>query len=80
MSDADLLRWIGELDKRQQSGERTDLASDEARSGKSAEKTARTIGISRSKVEKTRTVLDHGNAFDRLDPASTIYLPIGLKQ
>ena len=60
VTDADLLRWIGELDKRRQSGERTDLATGVARSlPRSSEETAEAVGTTRGKVEKARTVLDH---------------------
>lgn len=57
LTDADIVRLVSELDKRRQKGERTDLASSEAKStGKSAEDTAKVIGTSRSKVEKVRTI------------------------
>ena len=55
------------VDERKQQGERTDLknnlASCEAKSkqSKSADQTAKTVGISRAKVERTRAVLDHAD-------------------
>jgi len=61
MTDADILRYIEAVDKRKKSGERTDLASLEAKSGKSAKETAEIIGTSTTKVEKARTILDHAD-------------------
>lgn len=61
ISDADLTRWIGEMDKRKAQGERTDLAPDGAKSGKSAAETAALIGISTRRVERVRTVIDHAD-------------------
>jgi hypothetical protein len=69
MTDADLLRCVEALDKRDSHG--GDRKSDEAKikaqgcalieQGKSAEATAATLGISPRKVEQTRTVLDHAD-------------------
>jgi len=58
LTDADIVRLVKELDKRRSKGERTDLASSEAKStqGKSADITAEAIGTSRSKVEKVRAI------------------------
>jgi ParB-like chromosome segregation protein Spo0J len=61
LGDAELARYVAMLDKRRQSGERTDLAQDCARSGKSAEATAEILGVSPRKVEQVRTVLDHAD-------------------
>jgi len=61
LTDADILRLVVALDKRKQSGERTDLASSEARLGKSAEATAELLGASRAKVERTRAVIDYAD-------------------
>jgi len=58
LEDKDIFQCIAVLDKRMQSGERTDLAQDCARSGKSSESTAKTLGISARKVEQARTVWD----------------------
>lgn len=72
LSDADMLRWIAEVDKRKTAQERAamagrpkageNLASSEAKFNrqerKSAQQTADIVGTSRAKVEKARTVLD----------------------
>jgi len=43
-------------------GTRTDLAPDGAKSsGKSADTTAKVVGLAPRKVERVRTVLDHGD-------------------
>lgn len=60
-TDAMILRFVELLDKRKQQGERNDLASRDAKSGKSAEDTAVVVGTSPRKVEKARTILDHGD-------------------
>jgi hypothetical protein len=59
MTEADLLRCIEAVDRRKQQGERSDIASCEAKlpQGKSAQKTAEIVGTSRAKVERARTVL-----------------------
>jgi len=65
LSDEELLRCWQELDKRRQSGERTDLAQpcarspEDGRAPKSAAATAELLGISQRKGEQIRTVLDH---------------------
>jgi hypothetical protein len=62
-TDAEIIRCIEVLDRRKQQGQRTDLASIEAKSeasGKSAQETAKLMGTSRAKVERARTVLYHG--------------------
>ena len=63
VSQADIFRWVGEVDKRRKQGERTDLASIEAKlvTGKSAEHTAQIVGVSKATVERARTVLDHAD-------------------
>lgn len=61
LTDADILRCVAELDKRKVVGRPEKLASREANFGKSAEDTAETIGTSRVKVEKARTILDHAD-------------------
>lgn len=72
MTDADIIRCIDVLDKRGKRGgdhgnqhtqPKEAKASCEAKpeQGKSAETTASTLGISRAKVERTRTVLDHAD-------------------
>ncbi|MGI5067071.1 ParB/RepB/Spo0J family partition protein [Treponema putidum] len=55
LSDAELLKILQTLDQLKQAG-RIALDSDKKSSGKSAEITAQKIGVSRSKVEKARTV------------------------
>jgi ParB family chromosome partitioning protein len=64
LTDADIERLVETIDKRKQRG--GDRKSEEAKSkasndaiDKSAQETAKTIGISKDKVEKTRTILDH---------------------
>ncbi len=61
LTDADILRLVAICDQRRKSGERTDLASSEARLGKSAENTAEKIGTSRAKIEKARRVIDQAD-------------------
>jgi len=67
LTDADLLRCIEALDRRKQQGERTDLASPDAKlaSGtsrrKSAVATAKMVGTSQTKVERGRTVLAYAD-------------------
>ncbi|MBN1843067.1 MAG: ParB N-terminal domain-containing protein [Deltaproteobacteria bacterium] len=61
LTDADLLRCIEAVDERKPKGQRTDLASSEAKSGKSAEQTAKIVGTSKTKVEKARTLLDYAD-------------------
>lgn len=63
LTDAELANCVKELDKRKRQGERTDLAPSKAKSvpGKSAETTADLLGTSRQKVEKVRTILEHGD-------------------
>jgi hypothetical protein len=63
LTDAEVYRVTLEIDRRMKSGERTDLASSEARSHKSAEDTASKIGASRAKVEAVRTIEDHADKF-----------------
>jgi ParB-like chromosome segregation protein Spo0J len=68
LSDAELWKCMQWMDKRKErggdqgrdGGKFQPKASNEA-NGKSAEKTAETLGISRAKVEKARTVMDHGD-------------------
>ena len=60
LTGADILRWVGELDKRQTAGRKPkELASLDANFGKSADRTAETIGTSTRKVEKARAILDY---------------------
>ncbi len=68
LSDAELLNCLAELDKRKHRGIQgnSQLATGVA-NGKSAEKTAELLGVSRGKIEKLRTVNDH--APDRLKAA-----------
>lgn len=59
MSDADLFRWIAELDKRKKPGPASSTSTDVKPSGRSSQQTAQTIGTSSAKVEKSRTIIDH---------------------
>lgn len=60
LTDAELINCLSQLDKIKVAG-RKKLASTEADSkGKSAEKTAELLGISRAKVERLRAVNAHG--------------------
>lgn len=63
LTDGEMLSCLSELDKLKQKGERSDLASSEAKldKGKSADATAKALGTSRSKIEKARTVQDHAD-------------------
>ena len=56
LTDAELLRCLSELDKRKKLGRPKGGGVD---LGKSAEATAKVLGISRSKVERLRAVADH---------------------
>ncbi|MFA6717088.1 MAG: ParB N-terminal domain-containing protein [Victivallales bacterium] len=66
LTDSELLTCLTELDKRMSKAEagakRWEQASNEACSGKSAEKTAELLGVSRAKVERLRTVSEHAPA------------------
>jgi ParB family chromosome partitioning protein len=63
LSDSELVACVVELDKRMSKAEagakRWEQASHEASSGKSAEKTAELLGVSRAKIERIRTVMDN---------------------
>lgn len=61
MTDAELAKCIAIVDKRKPQGARTDLASSEAKSGKSSEATAKIVGTSKAKVEKVRSILAKGD-------------------
>jgi len=61
LSDADLLRWIQEVDKRKSAGRPQKSAQPCANSGKSAEATAAVVGVSARKVEQARTVIDQAD-------------------
>jgi protein gp37 len=56
-----IVRAIDALDRLKPAGQRTDLASVEARSGKSAAETAETLGVSRAQVERVRAVQSSEN-------------------
>ena len=67
LTDAEIVRCIEVLDRRkerggdhgnQYTGGKVAIASNEA-IGKSAKETAKVVGISRAKVERTRTILEH---------------------
>ena len=57
LTDAELLRCLSELDKRKKAGRPKNGSTDP---GKSADRTASLLGISRAKVERLRAVADHG--------------------
>lgn len=61
LTDEELWGCVRELDKRKIAGRRSELASREANSGKSAAATADLLGISRAKVEKIRAISDHAS-------------------
>jgi len=61
LTDAELLACISELDKRKRVGRPEKTPSREGISGESAENTAKLLNISRAKVERLRTVKDHGS-------------------
>lgn len=59
LTDADICRFVMEIDRRKKQGERSDLTSTDAKSGRSSQHTAEVVGTSSSKVEKIRTVVEH---------------------
>ena len=61
MTDADILNCVQILDKRKTKSEAGAMKGKQTLDGVSSETTAKTIGVSRSKVEKARTVLDHAD-------------------
>ena len=61
MTDADILRCVQVLDKRKAEGRPKKTTSNEVISGRTSGKTAKIVGTSKTKVEKVRTVLDHGD-------------------
>ena len=63
LTDAEIVNCVATLDQRQTAGRHKKLASSEANfpTGKSAERTATILGVSRNKIEKARTVLRHGD-------------------
>ena len=62
LTDAELLRCLSALDKRKKTG----ISKGNVELGKSAERTARLLGISRSKVERLRSIADHAPATIKL--------------
>ncbi len=62
LTDAEIVNCVKTLDQLRTVGRPNKLASCEANSekGKSAERTAAVLGVSRSKVEKVRTILKYG--------------------
>ncbi len=75
LSDADLLRWIAEVDKRKSRG--GDRKSQEAKSiaqpcaiDRSSEQTAAVVGTSARKVEQARTVIDQADEETKAKVAS----------
>ena len=63
LTDAEIVNCVATLDQRQTAGRHKKLASLEANfpTGKSAERTATILGVSRAKVERVRTILKHGD-------------------
>ena len=55
LTDAELLRCLSELDKRKKTGP----SKDNTERGKSSERTARLLGVSRTKIERLRSIADH---------------------
>ena len=55
LTDAELLRCLSELDKRKKTGH----SKDNTERGKSSERTARLLGVSRTKIERLRSIADH---------------------
>ena len=62
ITDDELLACVNALDSRKKIGNPGKTAPDGAIPGRSSETTARLLGISRSKVERIRSVNDHGSA------------------
>ncbi len=65
LTDADVLRWVSELDKRRKHGgdrKSDDFNATPVAMKRSAEETAAALGVNRGKIEKARTVLDHADA------------------
>ncbi len=60
LSNDELLKCLTELDKRKSVGRPDKTATNMAIKGRSSEHTAELLGISRGKVEKLRTIKDHG--------------------
>ena len=61
LTDAELYTCIHELDKRNPKGGNENTEASHEASGKTAQKTADLLNISRAKVERLRTVKDHGS-------------------
>lgn len=61
LSNDELLKCLTELDKRKSVGRPDKTATNMAIKGRSSEHTAELLGISRGKVEKLRTIKDHGS-------------------
>lgn len=61
LTDAELFNCIHELDKRNPKGGRENIEASHEASGKTAQKTADLLKISRAKVERLRAVKDHGS-------------------
>ena len=61
LSDSELLTCINELDKRNPKGGCENTKASHEASGKTAQKTADLLGVSRAKVERIRAVNDHAS-------------------
>ena len=74
-TDADLLRWVAELDKRKTKAEAGSMKGEKQSSGElssepSRNKTAAVIGTSSTKVQKARTIIDHADPKTKEDVLS----------
>jgi len=61
LTDAELIKCMNELDKRKIAGRPSKFATPVANFGRSSDKTAELLGISRGKVEKIRTINSHAS-------------------
>lgn len=59
LTDAEILACVAALDQRKKTGPKPSSAPSEAKLGRSSEATAELLGVSRSTVERARTVIDH---------------------
>jgi ParB-like chromosome segregation protein Spo0J len=71
LTEAEILALVEAEHKTKGRGKRTDLAANEAKSGKAAESTAAAIGVSRSKVERALAVLADPEAREAVERGET---------
>jgi ParB family chromosome partitioning protein len=69
LSDADLLRWIQEVDKRKAEGRPKKTAQPCAVSGPTSKQTAKVVGTSARKVEQARTIIDQADEDTKAESA-----------